>query len=1477
MKKRVALYCFYDDKGIVRDFVLFYLKELRKVCGDIWVVANCELTSVSRKKLKALGVHVFERENSGFDVMAWKETMEKIGWDNLIFYDELIICNYTCYGPVYPFEEMFSKMENKECDFWGAVKHPEQPTYLLPNKQGYVYEHIMSYFIVVRNRLLSSQDFKDYWDYMPPIITKSDAVGNNETFFTKHFEDLGYISDSYVDLSKYKGRCYNSSIILANDLLIKDRCPLVKRRAFFFPEYGALLDVSDTSQTVELMKYLKDNTDYNTELIWDDILHTQKLSRLNTNMHFGKVLPSETEYKRTIEKACILIYLPEMLHADILMPYMQTLKKCYKVKILYSDNSVGVYAMNIMKDYLKDDDFERVSISSGRVSLGCLPVVLKEAKNVQYVACLFNYGALEQANKISKEHYIKNIYDSMISSYKYIVNIIYTFEKNSRLGALFPAKIDFGSYYGINKSRSKKNTANNKSIYEELNLDVPFDDEPFTNGDGVFWIRKSLLEDFFDYLNENKSVLFKTNSFEYFLPMIIQNLGYYSTTVTTTENAALYIDQNNYYKNTLLNRFYNVFGNIGWSFQSNVGNIKTKEIYKKIYIHPDRKEILETHFSFRELLMLIKKYPEHRKEFLENKKTAQTAEPPIYTYLRYVSVERGRLLLYFMSGRDLSECYVKVKDKKYYSKKELNEGQSEVGKYVKEYSNAYAGFFEIPIDIVKDELLELFNAKDEKIYFKWASGISFNALELNSLGLYSRVTKEGYAIQSRENFYKAVCSSKEYSFKDKMLFRYLYFNKRHNVTLMSENLGAADNTFQLFKYCVDKGENVYYIVSEKVFETEKDMKYKKRMVIHNSKKHKKLMAHSKQWIGSFSLRGELFVTDGCYKDIHYNMLPAKWIFVPHGMAVGDKLVAMLYKYAWDNPSMTFAGSNAEAETYADMYSFKNVTCLGSPRMDKWKNSVIDDKEIFVFFTWRLGMSKGRNSFYKSFEESDYFITIKNIIIALREEFPEYKINYAFHHEVVKQGYDEKIKAALNEYRINWIYLNSIEGAEEFNRHFASAKYLITDFSSVAYDFSYKDDAIAIYYLQEDFIKYHYELEDKFFDIQLGVVTRSIKELKAALSMKSPTEEMMKRKKKFFYALDDKNCERVYEEIFCNAQKAKLLNCSEQGNFKVSNNRLAVYFLYDKDGIVDDYIIYYLKELRRFCREICVVVNGNICDNGKRALEEVSDKVLIRENKGFDSWAYKTAIESYGYDYLAEEFDELILNNFTNFGPINSFDNMFDIMDGRDCDFWGITRYKAEKNQMFIDVPMVDHLQSYFTAIRKPMLKSPYFRKYWKTLKCPDDYFDAVKFHELRFTQYFEKLGYVSSEFIPVNAYSDKCHNTAVRMAFSQIQKYKSPFLKRKIFSAKDGMYEFPLEEEKNIPELVEYVKANTSYDTDLIYSNIKRTFNLTQDTSKDKADELMAQYQKLIKSAENEADVRKANGLRNKIFNIEELEHSFNK
>ena len=191
--KRLGICFFYDQDGIVDDYVTYLLDDLIKSMQDMVVVCNGFLNADGRKVFNKYTKDIIVRENKGLDVWAYKTALDYIGWERLQEYDEIILLNATIMGPIYPFAEMFQKMDKRDLDFWGITKYgKEEFDPFGCNPYGYIPEHIQSHFMVYRRTLINSQEFQSYWNNIPEINSYKESVGMHESYFTKYFADKGF-------------------------------------------------------------------------------------------------------------------------------------------------------------------------------------------------------------------------------------------------------------------------------------------------------------------------------------------------------------------------------------------------------------------------------------------------------------------------------------------------------------------------------------------------------------------------------------------------------------------------------------------------------------------------------------------------------------------------------------------------------------------------------------------------------------------------------------------------------------------------------------------------------------------------------------------------------------------------------------------------------------------------------------------------------------------------------------------------------------------------------------------------------------------------------------------------------------------------------------------------------------------------------------------------------------------------------------
>ncbi|WP_172119770.1 rhamnan synthesis F family protein [Actinomyces faecalis] len=228
--RRTAIYLFHDPRGIVEDYVPLALRSLRPFASHLLVVVNGALTAAGRQSLEAVADEILVRENEGMDIGGYQAGLSQLGWEQIGSLDELVLVNNTFFAPVRPWEPVFEAAAVRpEASFWGLTEHDEiRPHPFLARRS--MPRHLQSHFLAVRRPLLSSPDFRSYWQTMPPIHSYNDSVAWHESRFTPHFNSLGYESFAVFPLEAFSTP---NPVMDEPEALLDAGCPALKRRVFF--------------------------------------------------------------------------------------------------------------------------------------------------------------------------------------------------------------------------------------------------------------------------------------------------------------------------------------------------------------------------------------------------------------------------------------------------------------------------------------------------------------------------------------------------------------------------------------------------------------------------------------------------------------------------------------------------------------------------------------------------------------------------------------------------------------------------------------------------------------------------------------------------------------------------------------------------------------------------------------------------------------------------------------------------------------------------------------------------------------------------------------------------------------------------------------------------------------------------------------------------------------------------------------------
>lgn len=285
---------------------------------------------------------------------------------------------------------------------------------------------------------------------------------------------------------------------------------------------------------------------------------------------------------------------------------------------------------------------------------------------------------------------------------------------------------------------------------------------------------------------------------------------------------------------------------------------------------------------------------------------------------------------------------------------------------------------------------------------------------------------------------------------------------------------------------------------------------------------------------------------------------------------------------------------------------------------------------------------------------------------------------------------------------------------------------------------------------------------------------------------------------------------------------RLVKDISRSRYQLENTkRYLIYVIFEDQKDIQEYKYLFLDHLAKFADKVLIISNSQLNDCDMRHLSRYGE-VRIRENKGYDTAAFRYGILE-AYPDLTTDFSELILANDTSIGPIADFSQMFDEMDAKKLDFWGVT-FGEEQDDItgynrYNYIPK--HLQSYFLAIKRNMFLDSQFLNYWENLTQTDSREEAIGKHETVFTKYFADLGYRYDAYVRENS------DSAMYIHPLKMLKLGVPLIKYSaLANYDDNQFIWQgLQRKSEIPELIEYVKMNSKYPVRLIHNIVEEIKN----------------------------------------------------
>ena len=370
---------------------------------------------------------------------------------------------------------------------------------------------------------------------------------------------------------------------------------------------------------------------------------------------------------------------------------------------------------------------------------------------------------------------------------------------------------------------------------------------------------------------------------------------------------------------------------------------------------------------------------------------------------------------------------------------------------------------------------------------------------------------------------KDVDLSEIINIRKKVLLHKLFLNKRIWL-FMDRKDYADDNAESLFRYSLNQNDGIkkYFIINKDSSGFERLKKYG-NVVDFGSLQHKILYLLAEKVISSHP--DEEVLNPFWPDDFKYvsGAITSKRIFLQHGITK-DNISRWLKKYD-KHIELLVTVADIERDSFLDYYYNYDediVQVLGFPRYDNLSNKS-NQKQILIMPSWRNTLdNKDDEQIIQSiyFKKFNSLINNENFINLAKSK--GYKIIFKPHPNV----YDFIHLFDRNDYVI-------FDEGTRYQELFNNSSLLITDYSSVAFDFSYIKKPILYYQYAKDynFKEGYFDYETMGFGEILKYENDLIEVIEEYLEMNCEIKEKYSSRVDDFYKYSDRNnSKRVYDFI-----------------------------------------------------------------------------------------------------------------------------------------------------------------------------------------------------------------------------------------------------------------------------------------------------------------------------------------------------------
>ena len=353
-------------------------------------------------------------------------------------------------------------------------------------------------------------------------------------------------------------------------MLEEKRCPIFKRRSFM-QDYSNIIHDTVGQEAIEAYDFIDKHTDYDVNLIWDNILRLENQADIKKNMQLNYILDSKhgTDISEVLKKkrvALVLHFYFEDL-AEYCLHYVKSMPKEADIYVTVGSEKkkkIIEETFSVLENNVKVILIENRGRDVSALLVGTKDFIM----DYDYVCFVHDKKVTQLSPQTVGAGFSYKCFENLLPTKEFVQNVIRTFEENPRAGLLTPPPPNHGDYYITLGLEWGMNYDVTVELAEKLGITVPIDKkkEPIAPLGTMFWFRPKALKLLFDQDWEYKDFPAEPNKIdgtllhavERIYSYVVQQEGYYPAWIFSEKGAQIEVTNLNYMVRGLNNAVFHM-------------------------------------------------------------------------------------------------------------------------------------------------------------------------------------------------------------------------------------------------------------------------------------------------------------------------------------------------------------------------------------------------------------------------------------------------------------------------------------------------------------------------------------------------------------------------------------------------------------------------------------------------------------------------------------------------------------------------------------------------------------------------------------------------------------------------------------------------------------------------------------------------------------------------------------------------------